>query len=68
MNRIEKLFKTKSKNILSIYFTSGYPELNSTVSVITELFPILLPTDLLFSEAVRKLLKTECHSIYFLNN
>jgi tryptophan synthase alpha chain len=37
MNRIEKLFKTKNKNILSIYFTSGYPELNSTVSVITEL-------------------------------
>lgn len=37
MNRIEKLLKTKSKNVLSIYFTAGYPELNDTVSIIMEL-------------------------------
>jgi tryptophan synthase alpha chain len=37
MNRIEKLFKAKKKNILSIYFTAGYPELNHTLSIIREL-------------------------------
>ena len=37
MNRIEKLFKTKKKNIFSIYFTAGYPELNHTLSIIREL-------------------------------
>ena len=37
MNRIEKIFRTKKKNILSIYFTAGYPELNDTLSVIREL-------------------------------
>jgi len=37
MNRIEKLFKTKKKNILSIYFTAGYPELNHTLTIIREL-------------------------------
>jgi len=33
-NRIDKLFKEKTTNILSIFFTAGYPELNSTVSII----------------------------------
>lgn len=37
MNRIEILFKTKQKNILSIYFTAGYPELNQTIDIIREL-------------------------------
>jgi tryptophan synthase alpha chain len=37
MNRIEKLFKTKRNNILSIYFTAGYPELNHTHTIIREL-------------------------------
>jgi tryptophan synthase alpha chain len=37
MNRIEKIFNTKKKNILSIYFTAGYPELNDTLSIIREL-------------------------------
>lgn len=37
MNRIEKLFKTKKENVLSIYFTAGYPELNHTVPIIREL-------------------------------
>jgi tryptophan synthase alpha chain len=37
MNRIEKIFRTKKKNILSIYFTAGYPELNDTLSIIREL-------------------------------
>jgi tryptophan synthase alpha chain len=37
MTRIEKLFKTKKENILSIYFTAGYPELNNTISIIREL-------------------------------
>ncbi|MFH2095635.1 MAG: tryptophan synthase subunit alpha [Bacteroidota bacterium] len=33
-NRIEKLFQRKSRNILSVYFTAGYPELNDTVNII----------------------------------
>ncbi len=43
MNRIERALEktsnkgSKSKKILSIYFTAGYPELNDTVSVIKEL-------------------------------
>jgi tryptophan synthase alpha chain len=37
MNRIEKLFETKRNNILSIYFTAGYPELNQTIPIIREL-------------------------------
>ncbi|MEP3390259.1 MAG: tryptophan synthase subunit alpha [Reichenbachiella sp.] len=35
-NRINNLLNTKN-NILSIYFTAGYPELNDTVDVINEL-------------------------------
>lgn len=31
MNLIEKKFHTKKNNILSIYFTAGYPELDSTL-------------------------------------
>lgn len=30
MNRIDRLFKNKSGDILSIYLTAGYPELNDT--------------------------------------
>jgi len=37
MNRIEKLFTDKNKNILSIYFTAGYPEINDTLTIIREL-------------------------------
>lgn len=33
MNRIDKLFKEKSNNILSIYFTAGYPKLNDTLPI-----------------------------------
>jgi len=36
-NRITALFERKDKNILSIYFTAGYPELNDTQTTITEL-------------------------------
>jgi tryptophan synthase alpha chain len=36
MNRIDQLFKEK-KNILNIYFTAGYPELDDTVRIIKEL-------------------------------
>lgn len=36
MNRIEQLFKTK-KNILSIFFTAGYPNLSDTAEIIHEL-------------------------------
>jgi len=32
-NRIIDLFKNKKKNILSVYFTAGFPSLESTVSV-----------------------------------
>lgn len=37
MNRINKLFKEKGKNILSVYFTAGYPNLNDTVEIIKQL-------------------------------
>lgn len=37
MNRISKLFKNKQNNILSVYFTAGYPELNNTLEIIDEL-------------------------------
>lgn len=37
MNRIEELFIRKQKDILSIYFTAGYPHLNDTCEVIKEL-------------------------------
>lgn len=33
MNRINQLFEKKKENILSIYFTAGYPNLNSTVDI-----------------------------------
>ena len=36
-NRIPLLFKKKEKKILSVYFTAGYPALNDTVEIITEL-------------------------------
>jgi tryptophan synthase alpha chain len=34
MNRIETLFETKKENILSVYFTAGFPNLNDTVEII----------------------------------
>ena len=37
MNSIKQLLENKSSNVLSIYFTSGYPELNDTIPVIQEL-------------------------------
>ena len=36
-NRITSLFKRKDKKILSVYFTAGYPELNDTEEIISEL-------------------------------
>jgi len=36
-NRIDQLFETKKENILSVYFTAGYPRLNDTVKIIGEL-------------------------------
>jgi tryptophan synthase alpha chain len=37
MNRIDKLFKDKKSNILSVYFTAGYPHLDSTTVIIKAL-------------------------------
>ncbi len=37
MNRIDKLFQSKPNEILSVYFTAGYPRLDDTVPVIREL-------------------------------
>jgi tryptophan synthase alpha chain len=37
MNRIDKLFRDKKNNILSIYFTAGYPNLGSTTEIIKTL-------------------------------
>jgi len=36
-NRIHSLFRRKDKNILSVYFTAGYPALNDTIEIIKEL-------------------------------
>lgn len=33
MNRLNQLFATKKDNLLSIYYTAGYPELNTTVDI-----------------------------------
>lgn len=33
MNRINKLFEQKKESVLSIYFTAGYPHLNSTIDI-----------------------------------
>lgn len=37
MNSIQQIFQQKNKNLLSIYFTSGFPKLNDTTKVISEL-------------------------------
>lgn len=37
MNRIKQLFEKKNENILSIYFTAGFPQLNDTPAIIKEL-------------------------------
>ncbi len=37
MNRINKLFQQKKKNILSIYFTAGFPHLNNTGEILNAL-------------------------------
>ena len=37
MNRIDQLFAEKSKNVLNVYCTAGYPNVNSTVEVLTAL-------------------------------
>src|SRR5688572_4944124 len=37
MNRIQELFKKKNNNILNVYCTAGYPELESTVPIMKAL-------------------------------
>ncbi len=37
MNRINELFEKKSGNVLSIYFTAGYPTINSTIEILKTL-------------------------------
>ncbi|HEY5463920.1 MAG TPA: tryptophan synthase subunit alpha [Hanamia sp.] len=37
MSTIQKLFSEKEKNILSIYFTAGFPQLNDTVNILQSL-------------------------------
>lgn len=37
MNSINTLFLKKAKNVLSIYFTAGYPELNDTSKILSAL-------------------------------
>jgi tryptophan synthase alpha chain len=34
MNRINQLFEKKNNNILSIYFTAGFPQLNDTATIL----------------------------------
>ena len=37
MNRLQQLFDRKKENILNIYFTAGYPNLNDTQTIFLEL-------------------------------
>jgi len=37
MNRIDELFRIRRENILSIFFTSGHPTINSTTEIIKDL-------------------------------
>lgn len=37
MNSLQKIFQQKDKNLLSIFFTAGFPKLNDTVEIIKEL-------------------------------
>jgi tryptophan synthase alpha chain len=37
MNRIQQLFQNKSGRILSVYFTAGYPEIDSTARILKNL-------------------------------
>lgn len=37
MNRIDKLFAEKRSDILNIYFTAGYPQLNDTMTIVKAL-------------------------------
>ena len=37
MNRLDKLFSKKKTGVLNMYCTAGYPQLNSTVEVVTAL-------------------------------
>jgi len=37
MNRLQKKFQDKKENLLTVYFTAGYPELNDTTTIIKEL-------------------------------
>ena len=37
MNRIDELFQRRDRNVLSVYFTAGYPELNDTNLIINGL-------------------------------
>lgn len=36
-NRIDQLFARKNKNILSVYFTAGFPEIDQTIPIIEQL-------------------------------
>ena len=33
-NRIDKLFQERKSNVLSIFFTAGFPKLNDTISIL----------------------------------
>ena len=36
-NRINQLFERKKENILSVYFTAGFPYLNDTIEIVQQL-------------------------------
>ena len=37
MNSLKELFKKKDKNLCSVFFTAGFPQLNDTASIIKNL-------------------------------
>ena len=37
MNRIDKLFNKKNKDIISIFYPAGYPNINDTLTILNKL-------------------------------
>ena len=79
MNRINQLFDSNPRDLLSIYFCAGYPTLEGTTEVIRTLEKHgvnMIEIGIPFSDPMadgmvippRRPSATECHSDYCLNN
>ncbi|PGH38228.1 MAG: tryptophan synthase subunit alpha, partial [Candidatus Nephrothrix sp. EaCA] len=52
MNRLEELFAKKKKNILSVFYTAGFPAFESTVSIAQNLEADFMEIGIPFSDPV----------------